>query len=74
MQHYRPSEVRRRSRLSLHPKGRESIFAGNPEQHRGDGLSFYPSLRECVRALEDCCEEVCYIWPIADNTFLLRVI
>ena len=48
------------SRLSrAHLKGRESVFAGGPEQYRGDTqASCPPDLEECVMAMEDCCEEV----------------
>ncbi|KZV72111.1 hypothetical protein PENSPDRAFT_539512, partial [Peniophora sp. CONT] len=47
------------SRLSMHPRGRESIFASDP--YRGDepsGFAFSESLRECVLSMEDCCEEM----------------
>ncbi|KZT05555.1 uncharacterized protein LAESUDRAFT_625224, partial [Laetiporus sulphureus 93-53] len=48
------------SRLSVHPKyrPRESVFAGNPEQYRSDTNAVCsPFLRDCVLAMEDCCEE-----------------
>ncbi|KAI0068607.1 hypothetical protein BV25DRAFT_1866585 [Artomyces pyxidatus] len=52
------SQGPRRSRLSVHPRHRESIFAGGPEQYRGDAqVVFSPNLRESVLAMEDCCEE-----------------
>lgn len=47
----------RLSRIAL--KGRESVFAGGPEQYLGDTYAMCPpSLEECVMAMEDCCEEV----------------
>ncbi|EKM59892.1 uncharacterized protein PHACADRAFT_158305 [Phanerochaete carnosa HHB-10118-sp] len=54
----RPSRV---SRLSVHPKyaPRESVFVGNSETYRGDSnFVCSPFLRECVVAMEDCCDEV----------------
>ncbi|KIP10350.1 hypothetical protein PHLGIDRAFT_65795 [Phlebiopsis gigantea 11061_1 CR5-6] len=48
------------SRLSVHPKygPRESVFVGNSELYRGDTNAVCsPFLRECVMALEDCCDE-----------------
>ncbi|KAH7926808.1 hypothetical protein BV22DRAFT_1127924 [Leucogyrophana mollusca] len=46
------------SRLSTLSKPRESVFAGGPEQYRGDAnAACPPNLRECVLAMEDCCEE-----------------
>lgn len=59
MHNYRASLASTRSRLSMHPRGRESIFASDP--YRGDepsGFAFSESLRECVLSMEDCCEEV----------------
>jgi hypothetical protein len=47
----------RLSRANL--KARESVFAGGPEQYRGDIQAICPpNLEECVYAVEDCCEEV----------------
>ncbi|OBZ70253.1 DASH complex subunit SPC19 [Grifola frondosa] len=49
------------SRLSVHPRlrPRESVFASNPELYRGDTQAVCsPFLRECVMAMEDCCDEV----------------
>ena len=49
------------SRLSMHPKyaPRESVFAGSAEIYRGDNNAVCsPFLRECVMAMEDCCDEV----------------
>ncbi|KIM76427.1 hypothetical protein PILCRDRAFT_826434 [Piloderma croceum F 1598] len=46
------------SRLSTLPRGRDSVFAGGSEQYRGDTNAVCPpNLRECVLAMEDCCEE-----------------
>ncbi|EGO02126.1 hypothetical protein SERLA73DRAFT_166621 [Serpula lacrymans var. lacrymans S7.3] len=46
------------SRLSTFTKPRESVFAGGPDQYRGDVNAVCPpNLRECVLAMEDCCEE-----------------
>ncbi|CCM01746.1 uncharacterized protein FIBRA_03812 [Fibroporia radiculosa] len=50
----------RASRLSVHPRNapRESVFVGNAELYRGDTNAVCsPYLRECVLAMEDCCEE-----------------
>jgi DASH complex subunit SPC19 len=58
MRSYRQSQGPHRSRLSHH-KGRESIFTSGADNYREDGTRvFSPSLRECVLAMEDCCEEV----------------
>ncbi len=51
----------RMSRLSVHPRyaPRESVWAGNAELYRGDNNAVCsPFLRECVMAMEDCCDEV----------------
>ncbi|KAL6309773.1 Spc19-domain-containing protein [Sparassis latifolia] len=48
------------SRLSVHPRlgPRESVFAGNADLYRGDTQAVCsPYLRDCVLAMEDCCEE-----------------
>ncbi|KZP07327.1 hypothetical protein FIBSPDRAFT_804065, partial [Athelia psychrophila] len=46
------------SRLSTMPRPRDSIFVGGAEQYRGDVNAMCPpNLRECVMAMEDCCEE-----------------
>ncbi|OSX59327.1 hypothetical protein POSPLADRAFT_1150991 [Postia placenta MAD-698-R-SB12] len=48
------------SRLSVHPRyrPRESVFVGGSELYRGDSHAVCsPYLRECVLAMEDCCEE-----------------
>ncbi|KAI0797105.1 Spc19-domain-containing protein [Abortiporus biennis] len=50
----------RTSRLSVHPRygPRESVFAGHPDLYRGDTNAVCsPFLRECVTAMEDCCDE-----------------
>lgn len=51
------------SRLSVHPRlgPRDSIFPGNPELYRtvDTNATCSPYLRECVMAMEDCCDEVC---------------
>lgn len=55
----RPSRV---SRLSVHPKygPRQSVFVGNSGGYGSENdFVCSPFLRECVMALEDCCEEVC---------------
>ncbi|KAF8452289.1 Spc19-domain-containing protein [Boletus edulis BED1] len=45
-------------RLSTLPRPRESVFAGSHDLHRGDVNAVCPpNLRECVLAMEDCCEE-----------------
>ncbi|KAF9236210.1 Spc19-domain-containing protein [Melanogaster broomeanus] len=45
------------SRLSTIPT-RESVFAGGHDLYRGDANAVCPpNLRECVLAMEDCCEE-----------------
>jgi hypothetical protein len=51
------------SRLSVRPRAaRESVFAGGPDQYRGESQALCPpNLRECVLAMEDCCIEVCMI-------------
>ncbi|KAI0036742.1 Spc19-domain-containing protein [Vararia minispora EC-137] len=55
MRGYRQSQA---IRNSLRPRGRESIFVGSADNYRSDDAStFSPSLRECVLAMEDCCEE-----------------
>ncbi|OCH94288.1 hypothetical protein OBBRIDRAFT_770006 [Obba rivulosa] len=49
----------RTSRLSVYPRlgPRESVFASNPETYRGDANTVCsPFLRECVLAMEDCCD------------------
>lgn len=46
-------------RLSTLPRTRDSVFTGGSEQYRGDANAICPpNLRECVLAMEDCCEEV----------------
>ncbi|KAI0960155.1 hypothetical protein AcW1_004753 [Taiwanofungus camphoratus] len=48
------------SRLSVHPKSgpRESVFTGTADFYRGDTHAVCsPYLRECVLAMEDCCDE-----------------
>ncbi|KAH9938090.1 Spc19-domain-containing protein [Fomitopsis serialis] len=47
------------SRLSVHPRyaPRESVFTSAPELYRSDNAVCSPFLRECVLAMEDCCEE-----------------
>ena len=46
-------------RLSALPRPRESVFAGSHDLYRGDVNAVCPpNLRECVLAMEDCCEEV----------------
>ncbi|KAI1796102.1 Spc19-domain-containing protein [Ganoderma leucocontextum] len=49
------------SRLSVHPRlgPRDSIFPGNPELYRtvDTNATCSPYLRECVMAMEDCCDE-----------------
>ncbi|KAK7696243.1 hypothetical protein QCA50_000896 [Cerrena zonata] len=50
----------RLSRQSLHPRyaPRESVFAGHPDHYRGDNYAVCsPFLRDCVQAMEDCCDE-----------------
>ncbi|KAF8547497.1 hypothetical protein OG21DRAFT_1424710 [Imleria badia] len=45
-------------RLSALPRPRESVFAGSHDLYRGDAnVVCPPNLRECVLAMEDCCEE-----------------
>ena len=52
-----PTSMSRLSRANL--KARDSVFAGGPELYRGDiQVICPPNLEECVRAMEDCCEEV----------------
>lgn len=53
-------------RLSALPRPRESVFTGSHEFYRGDANAVCPpNLRECVLAMEDCCEEVTPIsWSI----------
>ena len=47
------------SRLSTVPKSRQSIFQSGSEQYTSDAnATCPPNLRECVLAMEDCCEEV----------------
>ena len=47
------------SRLSTLPKSRQSIFQSGSEQYTSDVNAICPpNLRECVIAMEDCCEEV----------------
>jgi DASH complex subunit SPC19 len=47
------------SRLSTLPRPRESVFASGIDSYRGDSNAVCPpNLRECVLAMEDCCEEV----------------
>jgi len=47
------------SRLSMLPRPRESVFTGGFDPYRGDVNAVCPpNLRECVLAMEDCCEEV----------------
>ncbi|GJE87530.1 DASH complex subunit SPC19 [Phanerochaete sordida] len=53
----RPSRV---SRLSVHPKygPRQSVFVGNSGGYGSENdFVCSPFLRECVMALEDCCDE-----------------
>ncbi|KAG1891197.1 Spc19-domain-containing protein [Suillus subluteus] len=46
------------SRLSMLPRPRESVFTGGLDPYRGDvNVVCPPNLRECVLAMEDCCEE-----------------
>ncbi|OAX43362.1 hypothetical protein K503DRAFT_789562 [Rhizopogon vinicolor AM-OR11-026] len=46
------------SRLSMLPRPRESVFASGIDPYRGDANAVCPpNLRECVLAMEDCCEE-----------------
>ncbi|KAF8897866.1 Spc19-domain-containing protein, partial [Infundibulicybe gibba] len=46
-------------------KARESVFAGGSELYRGDIEAICPpNLPDCVMALEDCCEEVCYSYRL----------
>ncbi|KAJ8594018.1 hypothetical protein M405DRAFT_858451 [Rhizopogon salebrosus TDB-379] len=46
------------SRLSMLPRSRESVFASGIDVHRSDANAVCPpNLRECVLAMEDCCEE-----------------
>ncbi|KAG1768404.1 Spc19-domain-containing protein [Suillus occidentalis] len=46
------------SRLSTLPRPRESLFTGGLDPYRGDvNVVCPPNLRECVLAMEDCCEE-----------------
>ncbi|KAG2349713.1 hypothetical protein BDR05DRAFT_871352 [Suillus weaverae] len=46
------------SRLSTLPRPRESVFTGGFDPYRGDvNVVCPPNLRECVLAMEDCCEE-----------------
>ncbi|KAI0700636.1 Spc19-domain-containing protein [Cytidiella melzeri] len=50
----------RLSRVSLHPKyaPRQSVFAGAADFYQGDNAAVCsPFLRECVLAMEDCCDE-----------------
>lgn len=51
----------RASRLSVYPKHgpRESVWAGSADLYRSDNNAVCsPFLRECVMAMEDCCDEV----------------
>jgi len=43
----------------VHPRyaPRESVFTSAPELYRSDNAVCSPFLRECVLAMEDCCEE-----------------
>ncbi|KAI0751083.1 Spc19-domain-containing protein [Daedaleopsis nitida] len=54
-------KTHRMSRLSVHPRlgPRDSIFPGNPDLHRAvdSSATCSPYLRECVMAMEDCCDE-----------------
>jgi hypothetical protein len=51
------------SRLSMLPRSRESVFASGIDTHRSDANAVCPpNLRECVLAMEDCCEEVGDLW------------
>ncbi|KAH9844356.1 Spc19-domain-containing protein [Rhodofomes roseus] len=48
------------SRLSVHPRygPRESVFtSAPPDMYRSENAVCSPFLRECVLAMEDCCEE-----------------
>ncbi|KAL4076360.1 Spc19-domain-containing protein [Scleroderma yunnanense] len=46
------------SRLSTLPRPRDSVFAGGVDLYRSDANAVCPpNLRECVLAMEDCCEE-----------------
>ncbi|KAJ3556798.1 hypothetical protein NM688_g1822 [Phlebia brevispora] len=50
----------RMSRLSVYPRyaPRESVWAGSAELHKSDSNAVCsPFLRECVMAMEDCCDE-----------------
>jgi DASH complex subunit SPC19 len=45
------------------PRSRESVFASGIDTHRSDANAVCPpNLRECVLAMEDCCEEVGDLW------------
>ncbi|THU77916.1 hypothetical protein K435DRAFT_973740 [Dendrothele bispora CBS 962.96] len=55
----------RLSRANL--KARDSIFVRGPELHRGDIQVCPPDLEECVRGLEDCCEEAHEIQQLVRN-------
>ncbi|KAI0774556.1 Spc19-domain-containing protein [Fomes fomentarius] len=54
-------KTHRMSRLSVYPRlgPRDSIFPGNSDLHRtvDTGATCSPYLRECVMAMEDCCDE-----------------
>ena len=53
------SELSQMSWLLTLPRGRDSVFSAGSEQYRGDTNAVCPpNLRECVLAMEDCCEEV----------------
>ena len=53
-------KANKQSRLSLFPRyaPRESMWTGNPEVYRDDNAVCSPFLKECVAAMEDCCDEV----------------
>jgi len=57
------------SRLSTLPRPRESVFSSGIESYRGDANTLCPpNLRECVLAMEDCCEEVGHLIGIISAT------
>ena len=50
----------RTSRLSVYPRygPRESVWAGSADLYKSDNNAVCsPFLRECVMAMEDCCDE-----------------
>lgn len=51
------------------PRPRESVFASGIDSYRGDiNAVCPPNLRECVLAMEDCCEEVGDLMSITTAT------